>query len=85
MYVCMYVCTRLRPGVPLPFHGGGGIRHDQCILVDDMNHVAVQGEGRMDAEEPQTQGRRRRKDVPFHEKRAGELCLCIWRFMVSYK
>ena len=50
-------------GCPVP--EGGGIHHDQCALVDDMNHVAGEGEGRMDAEEPQTQGRRRRKDVPF--------------------
>ena len=36
--------------------GGGGIHHDQCILVDDMNHVAAEGEGRMDAEEAQGGG-----------------------------
>ena len=51
------------------FHKGGGeMHHNPCILVDDMNHVAGEGEGRMHAEEPQTQGCRRRRDVPFHRR-----------------
>ena len=28
--------------------GGGEIHHDQCVLADDMNHVAGEGERRMD-------------------------------------
>ena len=30
-------------GLAVPFHREGGIHHDQCILVDDMNHVAGEG------------------------------------------
>ena len=31
----------------VPFHraGAGEVHHDQCILVDDMNHVATGGKG----------------------------------------
>ena len=40
-----------------------------------MNHVAGDGEGRMDVEESQRGDRRRRKDIPFHSR--GETCIVM--------
>ena len=56
----------------VPFHRGEGKYIMISVYLYDLNHVGgVFWEGNMDAEEPQAQGRRRRKDVPFHGEGGG--------------